>query len=167
MKPMFLNIFRSNVAVLATTLLVGTALSSLAYDITVKTASNVDASGVILGGIDPTSYATGVAAVAGAEDFAAEVGGATYLFASAKARDSFVAALATFEPAFGGFCATGAALGNKPDGDPANFRNFEEQLYLFVSEDPVAIWDKDPAGTLAKANANWPNIRDKTPASLE
>jgi hypothetical protein len=29
------------------------------------------------------------------------------------------------------------------------------------------MWDKDPAGTLAKANANWPNISDKTAASLE
>ncbi len=164
---MFLNTFRSNVALVATALLMGTPLPSLAYDVTSTAAINVDANGMILRGIDPTSYATGDAPVAGAADFAAEVGGATYLFASAAARDSFVAAPATFEPAFGGFCAVGAALGKKLDGDPAIFRNFEGKLYLFVSEDAVALWDKDPAGTLATANANWPNISDKTPASLE
>ncbi len=167
MKPMFFNTFRRNAAVLATALLMGAALPALAYDVTSTAAINVDADGVILRGIDATSYATGGAPVVGSADFAAEVGGATYLFASAAARESFVAAPATFEPAFGGFCAVGAALGKKLDGDPAIFRNFEGKLYLFVSEDAVAMWDKDPAGTLAKANANWPNISDKTPASLE
>ncbi len=164
---MFLNTFRSNVALVATALLMGTALPSLAYDVTSTAAINVDANGVILRGVDATSYAAGGAPVAGSADFAAEVEGATYLFASAASRDSFVAAPATFEPAFGGFCTVGAALGKKLDGDPAIFRNFEGKLYLFVSEDAVALWDKDPAGTLAKANANWPNISDKTPASLE
>jgi YHS domain-containing protein len=167
MKLISLNTFRSGVAVLATALLMGTALPSLAYDVTSTAAINVDANGVILRGMDPTSYATGAAPVAGDADFKAEVGGATYLFASAEARDSFVAAPATYEPAFGGFCAVGAALGKKLDGDPAIFRTLNGKLYLFVSEDAVAMWDKDPAGTLAKANANWPNISDKTPASLE
>lgn len=167
MKPMFLNIFRSNVAVLATALLMGMALSSLAHDVTSTAAISVDVNGVVLGGIDHTSYATGDAPVAGAADFAAEAGGAIYLFASAEARDSFVAAPATYEPAYGGFCAVGAALGKKLDGDLAIFCNFEGKLYLFVSEDAVAMLNKDPMGTLAKANANWRAISDKTLALLE
>ena len=167
MKPTFFNDFRRNAAGVAAALLMGAALPALAYDVTSTAAINVDANGVILRGVDATSYANGGAPVAGAADFAAEVGGATYLFASAEARDSFVAAPASFEPAFGGFCAVGAALGKKLDGDPAIFRFHEGRLYLFVSEDAVALWDKDPVGTLAKANANWPNISDKTPASLE
>lgn len=167
MKPTFLNDFRGYAAVLAAALLMGTATPSLAYDLASTAAINVDANGVILRGVDPTSYLAGDAPVAGSADFTAEVGEATYLFASAEARDSFVAAPATFEPAFGGFCAVGAALGKKLDGDPAIFRILDGQLYVFVSEDAVAVWDKDPAGTLAKADANWPNISDKTPASLE
>ena len=167
MKSMFLNTFRMGAAAAATAFLMGSALPSLAYDVTSTAAVNVDSNGVILRGVDATAYADGVAPVAGSADFSAEVDGATYLFASATARDSFVAAPDAFEPAFGGFCATGAALGKKLDGDPAIFRVFEGNLYLFVSEDAVALWDKDPAGTLAKANANWPGIMDKTPASLE
>jgi YHS domain-containing protein len=114
--------------VMATALLMGATLPALAYDVTSTAAINVDAKGVILRGMDATSYATGGAPVAGVADFAAEVGGATYLFASAEARDSFVAAPATYEPAFGGFCAVGAALGKKLDGDPAIFRTFEGKL---------------------------------------
>lgn len=167
MKPMFLNAFRVGAATAATAFLMGSALPALAYDVTSMAAINVDANGVILRGVDATSYADGAAPVAGSVDFSAEVDGATYLFSSATARDSFVAAPETFEPAFGGFCATGAALGKKLDGDPAIFRILDGKLYLFVSEDAVAVWDKDPAGTLAKANANWPGIMDKTPASLE
>jgi len=167
MKPMRSNPLRHSTFVLATAFLMGATLPALAYDVTSTAAINVDANGVILRGVDATSYAAGGAPVAGSAGFAAEVGGATYLFASAAARESFVAAPATFEPAFGGFCAVGAALGKKLDGDPEVFRTFEGKLYLFVSEDAVALWDKDPAGTLAKANANWPNISDKTPTSLE
>jgi hypothetical protein len=167
MKPMFLTTFRLGAAVAATALLMGSALPALAYDVNSTAAINVDADGVILRGVDATSYAAGGAPVAGSADFTAEVGGAIYKFATAAARDSFVATPEAFEPAFGGFCATGAALGKKLDGDPAIFRIFEGELYLFVSEDAVALWDKDPVGTLAKANANWPGIMDKTPASLE
>ncbi|MGB3277709.1 MAG: YHS domain-containing (seleno)protein [Pseudorhodobacter sp.] len=167
MKPMFLTTFRMGAAVAVTTLLMGSALPALAYDVTSTAAINVDAEGVILRGVDATSYAAGGAPVAGSADFTAEVGGATYLFASATARDSFVATPDAFEPAFGGFCAVGAALGKKLDGDPAIFRVYEGELYLFVSEEAAGMWDKDPAGTLAKANANWPGIMDKTPASLE
>lgn len=167
MKPMFLNTFRLGSAIAVMAFLMGSAQPALAYDVNSTAAINVDVEGVILRGVDATSYTAGGAPVAGSADFTAEVGGAIYKFATAVARDSFIATPEAFEPAFGGFCATGAALGKKLDGDPAIFRIFEGKLYLFVSEDAVALWDKDPAGTLAKADANWPGIKDKTPVSLE
>jgi YHS domain-containing protein len=91
MKPMFLTPFRLGAAVAAAAILMGTALPALAYDVTSTAAINVDAEGVILRGVDATSYADGGAPVAGSADFTAEVDGATYRFASADARDSFVA----------------------------------------------------------------------------
>ena len=166
MKPMLLNRF-AKASTLTALVLLGSAMSAAAYDLNSTASVNVDANGVILRGVDPTSYANGGSPTAGIADFSAEADGATYLFASAEARDAFVAAPDTYEPAFGGFCATGAALGKKLDGDPAIYRILDGKLYLFVSEDAAALWDKDPAGTLAKANSNWPNIADKTPASLE
>lgn len=164
-------LLRSTAALLAipavvAALAIGSASGALAYDPNSTAAVNVDADGVILRNFDATSYAAGAEPVEGSSEFSATVDGATYLFATAEARDAFAADPAKYQPAFGGFCATGAALGKKLDGDPKIFRILDNVLYVFVSEEAVALWDKDPAGTLAKANENWPAISDKTPGSL-
>lgn len=49
--------------------------------------------------------------------FTASYDGAEYLFVSAANRDTFVSEPAEFAPAYGGFCAMGAALGKRLDGD--------------------------------------------------
>lgn len=144
----------------------GAAPPALAYDVNAAAAINVDANGVILRGVDPTSYAAGRAPQVGAATHTAVSDGAIYRFASGDARDRFNASPATYKPAFGGFCATGAALGKKLDGDPAIFRILDGQLYVFVHQQAVESWDKDPAGALAKADANWRRIKDRAPASL-
>ena len=84
MKPMFLTTFRMGAAVAATAFLMGSALPALAYDVTSTAAINVDAEGVILRGVDATSYAAGGAPVAGSADFTAEVGGATQAWTRAR-----------------------------------------------------------------------------------
>ena len=142
------------------------AAPASAYDANSKAAINVDKNDVILRSFDPTTYAANKAPQAGAAEYTATSDGAIYRFASSDARDRFVANPAKYKPAFGGFCATGAALGKKLDGDPQIFRIHNGQLYVFVHQQAVEIFDKDPAGTLAKSNANWPKIRNKTPASL-
>lgn len=140
--------------------------SVLAYDVKSTAAVNVDKDGVILRHFDPTTYGSNATPTIGVAEYSATVDGAIYRFASSSARDQFVANPASYMPAFGGFCATGAAFGKKLDGDPEIFRLYNGQLYVFVSQQAVEVWDKDPAGTLAKATANWPAIRDKTPESL-
>lgn len=139
---------------------------ALAYDVNSTADVNVDANSVIMRNFDVTTYAADAAPQSGLADYTATSDGAIYRFASAAARDAFVANPETYKPGFGGFCAVGAALGKKLDGDPEIFRIHEGKLYVFVSEKAVAVWDEDPAGTLAKAEANWPQIRDKTPGSL-
>lgn len=143
-----------------------TVQPAIAYDENSTAAINVDKNGVILRNFDPTSYGPNKAPHIGAAEHTASSDGAIYRFASSNARDRFVAEPAKYKPAFGGFCATGAALGKKLDGDPQIFRVYDGQLYVFVHQQAVEIWDKDPAGTLAKANTNWPNIRNKAPSSL-
>lgn len=139
---------------------------AIAYDVNSTAAINVDKNGVILRNFDPTSYSSNKAPHVGAAEYTASSEGAIYRFGSSSMRDRFIAEPAKYKPAFGGFCATGAALGKKLDGDPQIFRIYNGQLYVFVHQQAAEIWDKDPAGTLAKANANWPKIRSKTPASL-
>jgi YHS domain-containing protein len=165
------RVFARSAAVLAVSALVatlnfGSATVAEAYDVNSPASINVDAKGVILRGFDATSYSADSKPVAGSSEYSAAAGGATYLFSSAAARDAFAANPEKYEPAFGGFCVVGAALNKKLDGDPEIFRILDGKLYLFVSQEAVEVWDKDPAGTLAKANANWPGISDKTPSSL-
>ena len=60
----------------------------------------------------------------------------------------------------------GAALGKKLDVDPSQYKVVDGKLYLNVNADVSAAWQRDLPGNLAKANELWPEIKGKTPASL-
>jgi YHS domain-containing protein len=137
-----------------------------AYDTESTSAINVEAGEVILHGYDPVAYFTANAPTKGDAQFRAEHGGAVYHFASAANRDAFLASPDRFVPQYGGFCAMGAALGKKLDVDPTQFRVVDGKLYLNVNADVFAKWSEDVPGNIAKADANWPTIRDAKPASL-
>ena len=85
--------------------------------------------------------------------------GATYRFASQTNLDAFKADPARYEPAFGGFCAYGAALGKKFDGDPQYWKIVDGRLYLNLDADIQKEWAKDEAGNIVKASRNWARIR--------
>lgn len=146
--------------------LVFTGQPAATYDANSTATVNIDKNGVILRNYDPTSYVAGKAPRIRAADYSASSDRAIYRFASSSACDCFVANPEKYKPAFGGFCAIGAALEKKLDGDPQIFRIRKDRLYVFVHQQAVEIWDKDPAGTLAKVNMNWPRIRDRAPSSL-
>lgn len=150
---------------------VGLALTALpttgfAYDEASTSAVNVDRSNLILRGYDAVAYHTQNQAVKGSAEFTASHNGATYHFASAANRDAFLAAPATYEPAYGGFCAMGVALEKKLDGDPELFKVVDGRLYLNVNADVVKVWNKNIPGNIAKAETNWPEIKDKAPADI-
>lgn len=140
---------------------------SYAYDENSPSALNLDKDHLILRGYDAVAYQTDGKAVKGAADFTASYEGATYRFASAANRDAFKANPAKYAPAYGGFCAMGTALEKKLDGDPELFKIVDGKLYLNVNADVVKIWNKDIPGNIVKANTNWPEIKDKTPKSLQ
>lgn len=140
---------------------------SYAFDPNSPSALNLDKDRVILHGYDAVAYHTDGKAVKGAANFSAAYDGAIYHFASAANRDAFKANPAKYAPAYGGFCAMGAALEKKLDGDPELFKIVDGQLYLNVNADVVKVWTKDIPGNIAKANNNWPEIKNKTPVSLQ
>lgn len=152
----------------ALTLMVATLPSvSYAFDQNASSALNLDKDRVILHGYDAVAYHTEGKAVKGAANVSAAYDGATYHFASAANRDAFKANPAKYAPAYGGFCAMGAALEKKLDGDPELFKIVDGQLYLNVNADVAKVWTRDIPGNIAKANANWPEIKNKTPVSLQ
>jgi len=140
---------------------------ALAYDPTSTAAVNVDQSKLALRGYDPVSYFTVGNPASGSAEYSAEYEGAVYHFATAENRDAFVADPAKYAPAYGGFCAMGAALNKKLDGDPTIWKIVNDRLYLNVSQDAFRVWNGDIQGNIAKADKNWPQIKDKAPQSLQ
>ncbi len=140
--------------------------SALAYDITSKAPINVTSARVALQSHDPVAYFTVGKPVLGQAQFSAEHEGAIYRFSSAENLKTFQADPAKYAPLHGGFCQQGAAGGRKLDGDPNLFRVADGKLALFSYPAALEVFLKDPAGNAAKANDNWPKIKDKTPREL-
>ena len=129
-------------------------------------AVNTDDLGIALHGYDPVAYFTVGAPTKGSASFTAKYEGASYHFASAENMRKFKANPSAFAPQYGGFCAMGVALEKKLDGDPAAWKIVDGKLYLNVNADVSVAWQRDIPGNLEKANDYWPEIKGKTPASL-
>ena len=132
-----------------------------------STSMNVDAKGVAIHGYDPVAYFTDGKPVKGSPNFSHKSGDATYHFASAKHRELFAKEPAKYAPQFGGYCAMGTAMGKKFDVDPTAWRIVDGKLYLNLNKDVQEKWLSDVSGHLKKADANWPEIKDKSAAQLK
>lgn len=123
---------------------------------------NVPSSGVALEGYCPVCYIAANKAAKGNPEFSAEHHGITYWFVSDEVRNMFVANPEKFVPAYGGWCATGVALGQRFPVDPTNFKVVDGRIMLFLKNEKVdaaAIWNKDEANNLKKADANWEKLK--------
>lgn len=168
MSTPFYSSRRSFVASAALTVLATLAVPQLAhaYDEQSTGALNVDAHGIALKGFDPVSYFSAGGPVQGKAEFFANYEGAAYQFVSAQNRDTFAANPSHYTPAYGGFCAMGVALEQKLDVDPQLWRIVDGKLYLNVHKGAQSRWLEDVKGNLAKADKNWPRLKDKAPKSL-
>lgn len=128
---------------------------------------NLDAAGLALRGYDPVAYFTAGKPEAGQGAFTATHKGATYRFVNAANRDAFVAAPERYLPQYGGWCAFAASAGKKADGDPQVWRIENGKLYLNYNRSVGQRWSADIPGYVAKADAKWPEIRDKQAADLK
>ena len=129
-------------------------------------AVNTDQQGIALHGYDPVAYFTAGAPAKGNAKFTATFEGARYHFANAQNLKKFKANPAAYAPQYGGFCAMGVVLHKKLDGDPNVWKVVDGKLYLNVNKDVQVAWQRDIPGNLAKANEEWPDIKNATPASL-
>jgi len=140
------------------TLLLATPVHA-ADEINVAKGATHAGTGLAVRGYDVVAYFTTGEPVLGLEKFAVSHKGGTYRFASQANLDAFKADPAKYEPAFGGFCAYGVALGKKFDGDPNFWKIVNGKLYLNLDGDIQAEWAKDTAGNITKADGNWGRIR--------
>lgn len=133
-----------------------------------STASiDTDTSGIALQGYDAVAYFADGTPEKGKPEFKIQHDGATYYFTSAEHLKKFKDSPASYLPQYGGFCAMGASLGKKFEGDPNVWRIVDQKLYLNVNPDTGVRWGKDVPGNISRANENWPDIKAKTPKELE
>lgn len=146
-----------------------TFAGGLAYaddEVNVSVGGTLAGKPLALHGYDPVAYFTEGKPVLGEPRFAAVFEGATYYFSSAAHQKLFEGTPSKYAPQYGGFCAFGAALGKKFDGNPAVFLVRDGKLYLNLAPDIAAKFGEDVAGNIQKADARWPEIRAKRAASL-
>lgn len=117
--------------------------------------------GVALGGFDPVAYFPegGGKAAKGFVKRDFKYNGVIYRFASDANRDRFQANPEKYIPAFNGWCAWAMAeLNAKVDVEPTAYEIYQGKLYVFYDHADLntrALWLKNPAAMVAKANSNW------------
>lgn len=117
-------------------------------------------------GYDVVAFFTDDRPVFGVGAYTAVHAGGAYRFATAEHLATFTANPDKYVPQYGGFCAFGAALGKKFDGNPRLWRIVDGKLYFNLNEEIVAKWQADIPGNIAKADQNWKRIATKRPDQL-
>lgn len=121
-------------------------------------AISTDAAGFAIRGFDPVSYTTDGGPKQGSTaDFVVH-GGAIWLFASADNRARFLADPSAYIPAFGGYCTTCLANGQKRHPDPAAFARIDDRTYLFSTPRDASAFRSDPGDPRARAEGNWKQL---------
>lgn len=115
--------------------------------------------GIGLKGYDPVAYFTDGKAAKGDPNINAFDGTLTWHFTSAGHKAMFVANPGHYQPQFGGFCSWGVANGKLFDVDPENgWTIVNGKLYVNFNSEINGLFAEDPAGFIAKADTNWPEL---------
>ncbi len=115
---------------------------------------------VAIMGYDPVAYFTMNDAVKGSEDHAFEWLGGTWLFANEEHRQTFTASPIKYAPQYGGLCSVGVAYGEVTrEIDPEAWSIINGKLYLNYSKAASAVLAEDGPNLIAKADANWPDVK--------
>ena len=131
---------------------------ALAVDVTHSTPG--------ISGYDPVAYFTEKKPMRGSGYHVTEYKGVTYAFVSKENKEMFEGKPEKFVPAYGGYCAYGAAVGKKFVADPEVWKIVDGTLYLNLDKGIQDKWNKDIPGYIKKADANWKDIKDKAPSAL-
>ncbi|MDH3666050.1 MAG: hypothetical protein OEN23_03880 [Paracoccaceae bacterium] len=131
-------------------------------------SAGLTAAGAALGlhGVDPVAFIELGNRIEGTARYTAVHDGVAYYFDTQANMDAFAAKPAAYVPENGGFCTFGVSVGKKFDGDPQYAEVMDGKLYVFLNEDIFRMFQKDRAGTIAKAAENWKRIEHTAAAEL-
>ena len=122
---------------------------------------------VMLRGNDPVAYFTEKRPVKGDPAIKVERDGVTYRFASAGNRELFLKDPARYEPAYDGFCASGAPYALKANIGADVFMIYGDRLYLFGSERSRKNWAMDAAENVKSGDRYWAEETKNVPYRLQ
>ncbi|MEP5613236.1 MAG: YHS domain-containing (seleno)protein [Cyclobacteriaceae bacterium] len=125
---------------------------------------NIDATKIALSGYSPVSYVDLNLAQRGLKEFKTEHEGLKYYFTSMDQKATFDKNPSRYLPQFGGWCATGIAVGAKFRSDPNKFLVDNGKLYVFLNDlevDAKQLWIADPKEMRKNAEKNWPELKGK------
>jgi len=126
-----------------------------------KTLQNLDKNSVAIQGYDPVAFFTQNKPVKGSAEFQSSYRGATYYFVSTEDKATFDAAPGKYEPQFGGYCAYGVSQGHLAPVKIEAFQIVNGRLLMQYDLDVKGKFNKDQAGSLQKADQNWPGLVEK------
>ena len=122
---------------------------------------------LMLRGNDPVAYFTEKRPVKGDPAIKVEREGVTYRFASAGNRELFLKDPARYEPAYDGFCASGAPYALKAFIGADVFMIYNDRLYLFGSERSRVNWAMDAAENVKSGDRYWAEETKDVPYRLQ
>jgi YHS domain-containing protein len=111
-----------------------------------------------INGYDTVAYFTAGKPVKGSDSFVFEWMGAKWKFASQSHLELFKANPEKYAPQYGGYCAYGVAEGRLVKVEADQFSVLDGKLYLNYDADIQALWRKDPAGYIRKADAKFQDL---------
>lgn len=114
--------------------------------------------GIAILGYDPVAYFTEGKPAKGQDRFVHEWMGAKWKFASQRNLDLFRADPARYAPQYGGYCAYGVAQDNLVSIEPDKFSVIDGKLYLNYDAEVQAIWLRDPARYIRRANTKFKTL---------
>ena len=114
--------------------------------------------GIAIDGSDAVAYFAGNGPVAGSAAHTVNWQGVTWQFATAENRDLFAADPVAYAPQYGGYCAYAVAQGYTASTVPEAWSLVDGKLYLNFSLRIRRTWEKDIAGYIRAADANWPTL---------
>jgi YHS domain-containing protein len=136
------------------------------HHVNVSSGATMAGAPLALHGYDAVAYFTSKKPMRGMAKFQTTHDGATYRFANQANLDAFEKDPNKYAPRYGGYCAYGASLGKKFDGDPTVWKVVEGKLYLNLNPDIQTNWEKDVPGNIRKADGQWPKIRSKAASEI-
>ena len=152
-----MNTIRNIITATAFAAMVSAGAPAFAADeYNVSTGTTLSGAGVALRGDDVVALATGLDVAAGYAKYTVEHDGVAYYFTSEETMKQFQTNPERYMPQYGGFCAFGVAIGKKLDAAPRYADIVDGKLYVFLNAGAFEKYKEDKAGTLAKAEKNWP-----------